>query len=301
MRDRIAEWKGIFESEENAICKALNRMAWDLAAYTCVVEMVRQAPVVGGEKQLNGLILDMLATGFWSGAMQGIRRLAEDVPIRGPRSVCSLGGLIADVRAARGKLTREVYVRDIAGLEYNYLRTCAAKEAFEDEQRRQGNRFYWTPRELDDGASRKRHEEFDWLSGTTAGTSTPADLIRLEVFDMLVARLGHLSTIIDHVNVEIAHAATEASRQGRVLEGWHLSDAKQAFRDIAEVAHVVGNWFCYSGTGTLVPIAQFDQFEHLDVPLFTGDRSRLQEVWNELDRETQQWHLVDPTTWMSES
>ncbi|MNC59057.1 hypothetical protein D3C75_1088360 [compost metagenome] len=57
---------------------------------------------------------------------------------------------------------------------------------------------------------------------------------------MLESRLERLSSVIDHVNVDIAHAATEASRQERVLERWGLNDAKQAMREIAEVAHVVG-------------------------------------------------------------
>lgn len=300
MLERIAEWKRIFDTEENAITKALNRMAWNVAAYSCLVEVVEQAPTVGGEKQLNGLLLDMVATGFWSGTMQGIRRLVEKERIRGLRSVCSLGGLIDDIRASRGKLTRRVYVSDIAGLEYNYLLTAAAREAYSKDQIQQGNPSFWTPLKLDDEYSRKRHAEFDWLSGTTPGTSTPDDLIRNEIFDMLEARLRRSLSVVEHVNVEIAHAATDASRQGRVLERWGLSDAKKAIRDLAELANVVGNWFCYSGTGTLVPLPQYDQFEHLDVPLYTGDRARLQEVWNEFDRESQQWHKVDPTKWMSE-
>ncbi len=57
------------------------------------------------------LVMDMLASGFWAGTMQGIRRLVEREPIRGPKSVCSLGGLISDIRATRGKLTREIYVK----------------------------------------------------------------------------------------------------------------------------------------------------------------------------------------------
>lgn len=301
MRDRIAEWKRIFETEENAISKALNRMAWDVAAFSCVVEIVRQAPEVGGQKQLNGLIMDMLASGFWAGTMQGIRRLVEVEPIRGPRSVCSLGGLIADVRASRGKLTREIFVRDIAGLEYNYFRTRAASESFANEQLRQGNRSYWVPIEYHHELALKRHEEFDWLSGVTAGASRPDDIIRVEVFDMLESRLESLTSVIEHVNVDIAHAATEASRQGRVLDRWGLADAKKAVREIAEVAHVMGSWFCFSGTGTVLPVAQFDQFEHLDIPLFTGDRTRLQEIWTEFDREAQQWHQVDPRKWMVES
>ncbi|PKF25947.1 hypothetical protein CW309_13625 [Pseudomonas hunanensis] len=298
MLERIAEWKRVFETEENAITKALNQMAWDIAAYTCVVEMVRQAPTVDGEKQLNALVMDMLATGFWARTMQGIRRVVEVEQIRGPRGVCSLGGIIADVRASHGKLTRQVYVRDIAGLDYNYLSTRAAYDNFVSEQLQQGKRSYWVPSKFHYELSVKRHEEFDWLSGTTSGTSRHDDLIRIEVFDMLESRLNRLSSVIEHVNVNIAHAATEASRKGRVLERWGLADAKQALREIAEIAQVVGSWFCYSGAGTVLPFADFDQFAHLDSPLFTGNPGSLQEIWTQFEREAQSWHLVDPTEWM---
>lgn len=300
MRDRIAQWKRIFDTEENAISKSINRMTWDLATFSCVVEMVRQAPVVDDEKQVNVLFIDMLASGFWAQTMQGIRRLVENEPISGPRSVCSLGGLIADVRACRNKLTREVYVRDIAGLEYNYHRTAAEAEAYASEQRRQGSNVYWMPLESDPSFAIKRHQEFDWLSGVSAAASTPGDVIRPEVFDMLESRLGRLSSVIEHVNVEIAHAATEASREGRVLERWGLADAKQAVREIAEVACVVGNWFCYSGAGSMLPVAQFDKFAHLDSPLFTGDCAELEAVWKGFEKEVQQWNLVDPKAWMNE-
>lgn len=298
MLDRIAEWKRVFETEENAISKALNQMAWDIAAYSCVVEMVRQAPTFSGQTQLNGLIMDMLASGFWAGTMQGIRRLAEAEPIRGPRSVCSLGSLIADVRASRGNLTREVYVRDVAGLGYNYHRTHAAYNSFVNDQLQQGNHSYWIPAQYHYELAIKRHEEFDWLCGVSAGASRPDDLIRIEVFDMLESRLRRLSSVIEHVNVDIAHAATESSRHGRVLERWGLTEAKQALREIAELAQVVGNWFCYSGAGTVLPAANFDQFAYLDKPMFSGDRAKLQDIWTEFDREAQKWHLVDPTEWM---
>lgn len=299
MRKRIAEWKRIFESEDSAILKALNKMAWDVAAFSCVVEMVQEAPEVDGEKQLNGLVMDMLASGFWAGTMQGIRRLVESGPIRGPKSVCSLGGLIADIRASRGKLTREVYVKDIACLEYNYLLTRTAHATYSHEQLSQGNRSYWVPIKYHDEPAMKRHNEFDWLSGVNAGASRPSDLIRVEIFDMLESRLNRLSSVLEHVNTNIAHAATEASRQGRVLERWGLSDAKQAVRDIAEVAQVVGTWFCYSGVGFVLPIAHFDQFKHLKSPLFNGDIAKLHEVWAEFDREAQEWHKVDPVKWMA--
>ena len=298
---RVSGWKRIFETEDNAICKALSSLAWDVGAYSCVVEMVQQAPAIDGEKQLNGMVMDLLATGFWNGTMQGIRRLVEKMPIHGAKGVCSLGGLVEDVRACRDRLTRKVYVSEIAGLEYNYHLTLAAKDAFCNEQIRAGKLSYWIPRECQPELSEQRHAEFDWLSGVTPGTSTPDDLIRDEVFDMLETRLERLSAVLEHVNVEVAHAATEASRAGRVLESWGLLDAKQAVREIAEVAQVVGNWFCYSGAGMVLPVPQYDQFAHLDKPLYIGDRSRLQAVWDEFENDTRNWHRVDPAGWMVNS
>lgn len=43
--------------------------------------------------------------------MPGVRRLVEKGPIRGPKSFCSLGGLIDDVRASRKRLKPDVIVR----------------------------------------------------------------------------------------------------------------------------------------------------------------------------------------------
>jgi hypothetical protein len=59
MFDRINDWKRIYDSEENAITKALSRKAWDVAAFWCAIEMVRQTPELNGGKQLNGLVMGM--------------------------------------------------------------------------------------------------------------------------------------------------------------------------------------------------------------------------------------------------
>lgn len=297
MRERIAEWKRVYEEDDNCISNALSQMAWDLAAFSCVVEMVRAAPEVDGEKRLNGMVLDLLGRGFWSNTMQAVRRLVEKEAIRGERGVCSLGALVADARACRLRLTRSVFVCEIAGLEYNHRVTQAAEDEWGNQQVRQGNNGFWIPREYHYEPSMQRHAEFDWLAGTTPGASHPKDIIRAEVFDMLDARLARLSDVIEHVNVHIAHAATEASREGRVLERWGLVEAKQALRDIAEIAHVVGNWFCFSSVGTVLPTPQFDQLAHLDAALFTGDLAQLRAVWDEFSNDAHEWHQVDPRQW----
>src|SRR5690606_11968758 len=119
-QQRIELWKQVFDTDDNAISKALSGLAWDFAAFSCVVEVVRAAPDEGSGKRLNGMFLDMIVSGYWSNTMQGVRRLVEREAINGPRGVCSLGGLIQDTRSARDRLTRKVFVEEIAGLPYNY-------------------------------------------------------------------------------------------------------------------------------------------------------------------------------------
>lgn len=292
MRERINRWKQAFDTDANAINKALSKMAWDLAAFSCLVEVVRQAPDTDGNggKRLNGLVLDLVASGFWSTTLQGVRRLTECAALNGPQGVCSLGSLIQDAKAARSQLTRRVFVEDIAGLSYNYERT---RDRFWAFVRTKPAGPAWVPPELRYESSEQRHSAFDWLSGTTPSASTPDDLIRPEVFDSLEHLLARLGNVVEHVNVQIAHAATEASRAGRVLEHWGLSDAKAALKDLAQIAEITGEWFCYSGIGSVLPTPQFDQFAHLEQPLFTGDVKNLREIWDAFNEEAGQWHSVD--------
>ena len=294
MRDRIALWKRVYDTDDNAISKALSKLAWDLTAFTCVVEMVRHAPDVDDGKRLNGMVLEMLVTGFWSSTMQSVRRLAERDTIHGAYGVCSIGGLLLDAKAIRQRVTRRVFVEDIAGLAYNY---SAVEEQYWQFARAQPPvDAYLVPREYQYEPSAQRHAVFDWLSGTTSGTSAPDDLIREEVFDALERRLARLDGVVEHVNVEIAHAATEFSRTGRVLPRWNLDDAKDAIKELAQIAQLVGEWFCYSGIGSVLPHPSFDQFAHLDQPLFNGDTQQLQATWDGLEQEIRQWHDVGPRT-----
>lgn len=296
MQDRINRWKQVFETDSNSISNALSKLAWDLVVYNCVVHMVRSAPKDDRTIKINSVVLDMLATGFWSNTMQGIRRLAERGPINGPMGVCSLGALIEDVRAVRHRLTREVFVTGIAGLNYNY--EWNRRKEFEYVLAH-GPGAMWIPREFDNSLSEDRHALFDQLSGVTLGASLPTDIIRDEVFERMLSRLDGLDHVVQHAHTMIAHAATEASRNGRVLEHWDLPSAKESIRELAQIAELVGAWFCASGIGNVLPTPQFDQFEHLEQPLYAGDKDKLQAIWDELDHEISQWHSVDPEPFLA--
>ncbi|KAB8180496.1 hypothetical protein FKV24_012415 [Lysobacter maris] len=66
MKERVALWKRIYEADENSINQQISKLAWDLAAFTCFVELVRRAPDSRSGKQLNGMFMDMLVSGLTS-------------------------------------------------------------------------------------------------------------------------------------------------------------------------------------------------------------------------------------------
>lgn len=288
--ERAQLWKNIFQTDNNSILQQVSKLAWDLAAFTCFVEAIRRAPGTEDGKRLNGMFVDMLASGFWSTTMQGVRNLAERGSIHGAHGVCSIGGLLEDIKSVRTQVTRRVFVEAIGETDYNYHLTN--KQYWEWLQAGEPG-AKWVPKQYHYELARQRHELFDWLSGATPGKSHPDDLIRKEVFVDLDERLKRLDAIVDHVNANIAHAATEASRQGRVLDKWSLEDAKSAIKELAQIAELVGTWFCRSSVGTVLPTAQFDQFAHLDQPIFAGDINVLRDAWDTLDKEMSQWHGID--------
>lgn len=290
MRDRIASWKRAFEVDDQGILPTLINFAWNYASFSTIVEVVRNSPEEpDGSKPLNPLLFDLLIGGYWGNALLAVRRLVDKGPIHGPNGVCSISAIIQDVRACRQRLTRKVYVEDIAGLPYNYQ---ILKDRYWRHLLAQPPGPQHVPRELWYEPSEDRHAQFDWLSGTTPGNSTPDDLIREEVFDRLEARLAPLDGVAAHATVHYAHAATEASRNGRVLAQWGQGEAKEALKVLAETAELVGRWFCYSGIGNILPTPQYDQFRFLD-RLAPISEEQLQQHWDDFDQEVDRWPFVD--------
>jgi len=291
MRDRIASWKAAFEDEDQGVLHTLINLAWDLAAFDAFVGMVRGAPDdEDGKQQVNPLIFHLVNQGFWLSAFMAIRRLLDRGAIRGPDGVCSLRAIVNDARAARGRLTRRAYVEDISGVPYNYEVTRRRQVEFAEAQ---DEAVFWVPRDLWPETSHQRHVEFDWLAGVGAGESRDSDLIREEIFDRLDARLNGLEAIAEHATVHFAHAATQASREGRMLEGFNLGEVKDALRVLTQTAELVGRWFCFTGTGDVLPTAQFDQFAYLYQPLFPADANPLREAWERFADEVGEWPRIE--------
>lgn len=293
MKEQVELWKQAFEDDEHAVLPTLVQFAWNYAAFSSVVELVRAAPEnERGGKQMNSMLLELLTSTYWGSAVMAIRRLVDRGSISGERGVYSLRSIINDAQGHRERLTRRVYIEVIARQPYDYEQV---------EQR------YWqyvlgqvpgpvhVPPELHFELSQRRHEEFDWLSGVSQNNRSEDDLIQTEVFDRLKDRLARLDTIAEHGTIYFAHASTTESRAGRGLQNWNLHEAKEALRDLANVAEFVGRWFCGSGIGDILPTPQFDQFEFLDRPLIDGPTHVLQDRWDEFRDEVSSWPYIENT------
>lgn len=252
--------------------------------------MLKTAPGSDEKKDINGLVMNFVASGFWTNTMLGVRRLADHGNIRDRKGVCSISGLINDIRDHRHLISRRVFVEEIAGQPYDYEEV---DRRYWEHMRSIGPGMHAIPNDLDSDLSKHRHTTFDWLSGKKPDERTPDDLIRDEVFAQLRERLARMKDIVEHVHVVHAHAATEFSSKGRVLDSWSLSDARETLRNLVELAELTGNWFCFESLSSVIPSPMFDQFEHLDKPLFAGDTATLQEVWYRHAEEIGEWHNID--------
>lgn len=293
MRDRIAAWRHAFEEDDNAVLPTLVNFAWNFAAFQTIAKAVELAPAnADGSKNLNFMMLNLLRGSYWGGAILAIRRLVDRGPLHGPVGVASLRSILGDVVACRLRLNRRVYLEDIAGLDYDY--EDIERRAFEYLLAQPEGAAVWMPRELDDSSSRRRHEEFDYLSGTAPDQRLPNDLIRPEVFELLEARLQRVDQVADHATIYFAHASTEASRADRGIAEWGPADAKGAFQNLVQTAELIGRWFLYSGVGDVLPTPQYDQFAHMDEPLLQPvNLPALHAVWDGFAAETGEWPRID--------
>jgi len=265
MKDRIALWKRAFDEDDHAVVPALTTFAWDFATYLVLVRIVEDAPEDGDKrKMLGSLLLELLRKNFWESTVLAVRRLLDKHPLHGQRGVYSLAAIIADVKACRQRLNRRVFLEDLSHVEYD---DNAIEARYWEYVHQHGPGYYGIPPELRFENSRQRHELFDFLSGVSADQRSERDLIRLEIFAALEARLDRLDAVTNHADTHFAHAATEFSRQGRVLQNWGVAEARESLRLLTQTAELVGRWFVNQGVGDILATAQFDKFAYLDRPL----------------------------------
>lgn len=292
MKERIELWRHAFSGDQNSIDATLTTFSWNLAVFQTVVKAVELTPEDhDGNKPLNGMILELLRNTYWGSALLAIRRLVDRGNINGKKGVVSLRSILNDARLHREKITRRVFVEDIAGLAYDPDEFYKSAPTVPEN----GN-LIAIPHHLCPSIILLRHETFDFLSGKNPDNRRSDDLIDEKIFDKLESRIAKLDDIADHATIHFAHAATDVSRQGRGIGPWGLSQTLAALKILVETAELIGRWFAHESLSTVLPTPQYDQFSHVNQPLFPiDDTSALEAEWAKFSDMTEEWIAIEDT------
>lgn len=283
---RIESWRTAFSDETTGIHRTLDDLIWQYACFRVVIRIV----YIANQKRdpdhhpLNKMVFDMIAGGYWARLLIAIRRLLDPLAIGGERGVYSLRSVIKDIETCAHKITRRIYVEAIWDADYD----VQALEAAHWEELRK-HTFVWGDRRLTN--SRMAHEHFDFLSGTTSENRSEGDILNVGFLQRAEARLARLDSIKDHVTVHLAHSGNTNSREGKVLDNFGMSEARECLKELKEVADLIGMWFCRA-SGAGLAVFQGDIFEGLDIAMIETDKiPELDKVWREIDRDVATWHL----------
>ncbi len=213
-------------------------------------------------------------------------RRVEDITEAFWGTLISLRRLIIDLRSNWSLFTRENYICH-DGLPYDYdavmlkeLAAHANKGAF------------WAATTGPDawGTSRMAHEQFDRLAGIESSKRTRENRLPKTL-------LGTIESWLDGSGAEelahwshayLAHAGGPDRR--RQIEESLVTAHKisEAIRTLVRATEAVSAYVLFAGgrLNGLVPVAQFDQFEHLGQPAVKpGDQGEAAASWDALYRE----------------
>jgi hypothetical protein len=276
-RERRRVWLSWLHTDKHhAIWPTLHTMVWTDVAFKALT-----AFAVGDDENAlnNPLVAEALVTGHVAAQVLAIRRLVEDTP----KERLSLRSLVKDLRRHVGLFTRENYVC-YDGLPYDYL---AVRDAQFERLSARGEKvvFMWGATEGPeaDGASELLHQHFDKLAGIDPAKRDREDRLPHRLVTTIERWLDHSGAdeLVKWANTYLAHAGgpNERARLGDV----RVTDNKinDAIKALARAAQAV-SLFVYGGgrSGTVVPVAQYNQFAKLNKPVMqVGDENEAYARW----------------------
>lgn len=276
--------------EHHAIWQVLSSMVWTDVSFRTLTHLA-----VKDENNAlnNSLLAEALLNGHVATQILAIRRLMDD----SNRDIISLRRLLKDLRRNFALLTRENYVC-FDGLPYDY-------EAVEVEQyeimKRAEKRFLtphksvtvrWLPRSGPTAyhTSRMAHQQFDKLAGIDSAKRSRED--RLPAFLLTTIERWLDDSGADELakwsHTFLAHAGGPESRKRIADLKVTMDKIVNAIKALARVTEAISACLLL-GPGrrsSLMPVAQFDQFEKLDKPIMqAGGEADVYKLWHELSDE----------------
>jgi hypothetical protein len=282
-RAKHHQWLTWLDADEHhAIWTNLSSMVWTDVSYKTLRQLV-----IGQEDRNetgclhNSLIAEQIIQGYVARQVLGIRRLLDKTS-----GVISLRRLIIDMRSNWPLFTRENYVCH-DGLPYDYnavmLRGMAAQA---------GKDAFWLSTTGPEAwaVSRTAHEQFDRLAGIDPGKRTREDRLPKTLPDTIQGWLdgSGAEELADWSHAYLAHAGGP-DRRRQIEDGLVTADKiSEAVRTLVRATEAISAYVLFASgrLNSLMPVAQFDAFEHLDKPAVQP--SHLGEVpgcWDALSRE----------------
>lgn len=264
--------------EHHAIWRVLSSMVWTDVSFRVLTQFAVNDENNGLN---NSLLAEALLDGHVATQVLAIRRLMDD----GNSGIISLRRLVKDLRRNFALLTRENYVC-FNGLPYD----CEAVQQ-KEMMERAGKGIFWgeTSGPGAHGTSRMAHEQFDKLAGIDPAKRSRED--RLPAFLLTTIERWLDDSGADELakwsHAFLAHAGgPEARKRADLMVTTNkITDAIKA---LARVTEAISAWLLFAGgrTNSLMPVAQFNQFEKLDKPIMlAGGEADAYKLWHQLSDE----------------
>ena len=268
--------------EHHAIWTNLSAMVWTDVSY----RILRQLVIGQDDKNEtsclhNTLVAEQVIQGYVARQVLGIRRLLDKTS-----GVISLRRLIIDMRSNWPLFTRENYVCH-DGLPYDY-EAVVLKEM----TARAGKGAFWaaTTGPEAHGTSGMAHEQFDRLAGVDPSKRMREDRLPKTLLGTIESWLdgSGAEELADWSHAYLAHAGGP-DRRKQIEEGLVTADKiSEAIKTLVRATEALSACVLFAGgrLNGLVPVAQFDQFEHLDQPAVRpGHKDDAAVLWDTLSRE----------------
>ncbi len=297
-------WVECLRGEDvHSVQQQLWKIMWNAASYRTINEARRLAPdAQEGEKQINGMLHQLLDECFVDSQLSAVRRLTDtssELRDEGKkdRSIFSLGALLKDIKEHIDLLTREnIFAAE--KLEYGYKVIEARRHDYLFKQPHPRDRAFFIPREFDAEPSRRRHSDIDVMAGVDCESRSRSDCVRMEIVEQLEKRLqSACSDINEFVNKFRAHAASPSSRSRVSADEIQVTfgDLFAAHESICRVTDSIGRYLLGTGGGgNCVPVPNYDQFTYIDRPIVeTRHVDVLRAFWGELQAQSSKWDAWD--------
>ena len=278
-RAKRGQWLGWLDTDKHhAIWHAISAMVWTDVSFRTIAQFV------GDDSCLNNtLVAEQIIYGHVATQVLAVRRLVDN-----RADVISLRRLIKDVRGNFNLFTRENYVC-YDGQPYDY-EAVMRKEIVAHG----GEGFFWYPTGPD--ISHRAHEQFDRLAGVVPAKRSREDRLPIALLDKIEGWLNASGAddLTEWSHAYLAHAGNPQSRKRIADTMMTMNRITDAIKTLARVTEAISAYILFAGgrLNSLMPTAQFNQFENLDKPVMQADRkAEAYELWDRLSTECD--HYLD--------